>query len=58
MEIAEITIFKSLLYLTKGFLLMENYHEKVFFSLTLQVEGQNLHSHLLSTFYITAVLER
>lgn len=36
---------------------MENYHEKVFFSLKLQVEGQNLHPHLVSTFYITPVLK-
>lgn len=39
MEIAGRTAFRSLLYLKKGFLLMENYHNKFFFSLTLQVEG-------------------
>lgn len=36
---------------------MENDHEKFFFSLTLQLEGQNLHSHLLPTFYRTPVLK-
>lgn len=36
---------------------MENYHEKVFFNLKLQFEGQNLHSHLVFTFYITPVLK-